>query len=70
MDAAALVVDEVQLIGSRCGPFGAALRLFERDLIETAPLVHATFPLAETERAFAAAQGALKVLVRVSGDQR
>lgn len=69
MDAAALVVDEVQLIGSRCGPFGAALRLLERGLIETEPLMHATFPLAEAERAFAAAQGSLKVLVRVPGDE-
>jgi alcohol dehydrogenase len=70
MDAAALVVDEVQLIGSRCGPFGAALRLLERGLIETAPLVHTTFPFAEAERAFVAATGALKVLVRGPGDER
>ncbi len=68
MDAASLVVDEVQLIGSRCGPFGAALRLLERDLIETAPLVQDTYPLAEAELAFAVAQGTLKVLVRVTGD--
>lgn len=68
LDLAPLVVDELQIVGSRCGPFGAALRLLERDLIETEPLVSAVFPLAEAEQAFAAAQGTLKVLLRVSDE--
>lgn len=65
LDFAPLVVDEVQVIGSRCGPFAAALRLLERGLIETEPLLAAIFPLAEAEAAFAAVPGALKILVRV-----
>ncbi len=65
LDFAPLVVDEVQIIGSRCGPFDAALRLLERGLIETKPLLSAIYPLVEAEAAFAAVPGALKVLVRV-----
>jgi alcohol dehydrogenase len=58
-----LVVDEVQLIGSRCGPFGPALRLLERGLIETAPLISGQFKLEDGLAAFAAAHGQLKLLL-------
>ncbi|NTU78707.1 MAG: alcohol dehydrogenase catalytic domain-containing protein [Chloroflexales bacterium] len=64
-----IVVDEVQLIGSRCGPFAPALRLLERGLVETAPLISARYTLPEALAAFEAAQGALKVLVRISDGQ-
>lgn len=60
-----LVVDEVQLIGSRCGPFAPALRLLERGLIETEPLIGGRYPLREGLAAFAAAQGRLKVLLDI-----
>ncbi len=68
LDIAPLIVDEVQLIGSRCGPFAAALRLLERNLIETTPLVTAVYPLVDAEDAFAAADGSLKILLRVPND--
>ncbi|MCU0493017.1 MAG: alcohol dehydrogenase catalytic domain-containing protein [Chloroflexaceae bacterium] len=58
-----VVVDEVQLIGSRCGPFAPALRLLERGLIETAPLVSGRFALRDGLRAFEAAHGHLKILL-------
>lgn len=60
-----LVVDEVQLIGSRCGPFAPALRLLARRLIETDPLISARYALTDGVQAFAAAQGNLKVLLQV-----
>ncbi|PDW00311.1 MDR/zinc-dependent alcohol dehydrogenase-like family protein [Candidatus Chloroploca asiatica] len=60
-----LVVDEVQLLGSRCGPFAPALRLLERGLIETAPLITATYPLTRALEAFAAARGNLKILLQM-----
>jgi alcohol dehydrogenase len=60
-----VVVDEVQLIGSRCGPFAPALRLLERGLVETAPLMSGRFPLAQALTAFEAAQGQLKILLEV-----
>lgn len=61
-----LVVDEVQLIGSRCGPFAPALKILERGLVTTAPLVSALFPLQAGIQAFAAAHGNMKVLLRHS----
>jgi alcohol dehydrogenase len=68
LDLAPLVVDEITIIGSRCGPFDAALRLLERGLIETEPLISAIVPLAEAEQALEMARGALKILVRVTGN--
>lgn len=61
-----LVVDEVQLIGSRCGPFAPALRLLERNLIATEPLIAGRFALADALSAFAATAGTLKILLEVS----
>ncbi|GAC1538292.1 MAG: alcohol dehydrogenase catalytic domain-containing protein [Herpetosiphon sp.] len=60
-DLSTLVVDEITVIGSRCGPFAAALRMLERGLVETRPLLHAVYPLRDAEEAFVAAQGQLKV---------
>jgi len=67
LDLTMLVVDEIQLIGSRCGPFPAALRLLQRGLIETAPLITATYPLDDAMTAFAASRGTLKVLLQMEG---
>ena len=63
-----VVVPEVTLVGSRCGPFTPALRMLARRRAEVCGLVEAERPLAETGEAFrlAAAPGALKVLVRCS----
>ena len=65
-DLSSLVVDEITLVGSRCGPFPAALRLLEQGLVDVTPLIEAEYPLAEALAAFehAARRGALKVLVR------
>ena len=62
-----VVVDEVTVVGSRCGPFGAALRLLAQRLVDVEPLIHATFPLDEGLAAFeeAVAPGVLKVLLSV-----
>jgi len=66
-DLTSLVVDEVALVGSRCGPFPPALRLLQRGLVDVQPLISAVYPLAEGEEAFARAAepGTLKVLLRV-----
>lgn len=60
-----MVVDEIHLIGSRCGPFAPALRLLERGLIETTPLISAQFSLEEGIHAFETAAGQLKVLLHI-----
>ena len=62
----ALVVDEVALLGSRCGPFAPALRLLARGLVDVEPLIDRTWNLKEGLAAleWASRKGALKVLVR------
>jgi len=61
-----LVVDEVTLIGSRCGPFQSALRLLEQNLIDVKPVIDRIYPLDEGIAAFeqAGAKGSLKVLLK------
>ena len=68
VNASSLVVDEITLIGSRCGPFEPALRLLASHSIDVRSLIHATHPLDDAIAAFEHAQrrGTLKVLVRVS----
>jgi threonine dehydrogenase-like Zn-dependent dehydrogenase len=65
-DLSALAVDEVRIVGSRCGPFPAALRLLASGLIAVEPMIEAIYPLDEALAAFEHAnrRGALKVLVK------
>jgi threonine dehydrogenase-like Zn-dependent dehydrogenase len=65
LDLARVVVDEVALVGSRCGPFAPALALLASGQVEVRPLVEARYPLSDAPAAFdhAARPGALKVLV-------
>lgn len=65
LDSAALVVPEVRLAGSRCGPFGPALRMMARKWIDPRPLIDRRFPLSQGLAGLAWAQrpGVLKVLL-------
>jgi threonine dehydrogenase-like Zn-dependent dehydrogenase len=67
LDASSLVVDEITLIGSRCGPFPAALQLLAAGQVDVQPLIHACYPLSEGLTAFEHAQsrGVLKVLLEM-----
>jgi alcohol dehydrogenase len=67
-DLSRLVVDEVRVVGSRCGPFGAALRLLAHGLVDVTSLIHAEMRLDEALAAFelAVRPGVLKVLVQAS----
>jgi threonine dehydrogenase-like Zn-dependent dehydrogenase len=60
-----IVVDEVNIVGSRCGPFEPALRLMEKGQVDPSVLIAAEFRLGEALSAFerAAQPGILKVLV-------
>ena len=62
------VVDEINIVGSRCGPFAPAIRLLERRLIDVKPLISAEFSLKEGLAAFDAAfgKGNIKVLLNVN----
>ena len=62
----AIVVDEINIIGSRCGPFEPALRLMESRQVDPAVLIADDFKLDDALKAFerAAETGVLKVLVQ------
>lgn len=59
------VIDEITVIGSRCGPFAPALRLLAAGAVDPRDLITARYPLARGVEALAqAAQpGAFKVLL-------
>jgi len=63
-----VVVDEQKVIGSRCGPFAAALDLLARKLVDVRPLIQARYPIEQAVEAMARAQepGVLKVLLDVA----
>lgn len=66
-DLSGLVVDEITLVGSRCGPFQPALELLEEGRVAPAMLIDGRCPLHEAASAFeaAAGKGVLKVLFEV-----
>jgi threonine dehydrogenase-like Zn-dependent dehydrogenase len=64
---APIVIDEVRIIGSRCGPFPKAIAALESRSIDVRPLIGAEFPLDRAEEAFKAAssRGARKIVMTV-----
>jgi threonine dehydrogenase-like Zn-dependent dehydrogenase len=65
VDTAPIVVNELTLVGSRCGRFEAALPLLEHELIRVDEMITDRFKLEDAPRAFARAaeRGAIKVLL-------
>lgn len=65
LNASSLVVDEITLVGSRCGPFAPALTLLASGALDPRPLIDSTFPMHDAIRAFERARqpGVLKVLL-------
>jgi len=65
IDMAPLVIDEITLIGSRCGPFDPAIRALADGRVDPAPLIEETFALRDGVAALerAARRGASKVLL-------
>jgi len=59
------VVDEITIVGSRCGPFAPALRLLERGEVDPTILIAKRYPLARAVEAMEAAKqpGMLKILL-------
>jgi len=68
LNLAPVVVDEITIVGSRCGPFAPALERLADGRVRVDPLVDGCYPLEEAERAFEAARrpGTRKILVAVS----
>ena len=65
LDASSLVVDEITVLGSRCGPFEPALELLAANKLNLEPMISASYHLSEGIAAFNHAQrrGILKVLI-------
>jgi len=61
-----IVVKELNVVGSRCGPFAKALALLRSGKIDPRPLITRTFPLADAQKAirFAQQPGVMKALLR------
>ncbi len=69
VDLTKLVVAEINVVGSRCGPFAPALRLLERGAVQVRPLIEAEYALRDGLAAFehAARPGVRKILLRPAG---
>lgn len=65
LDMAPVIVNEISLIGSRCGRFQPALALLARGAVDVEPMISDRFPLERAPEAFARAseRGVLKVLL-------
>ena len=61
-----IVVKEITMVGSRCGPFEKAISLLRAGRVYPTPLITETFPLSEATAAMAFAQkpGVMKVLLK------
>lgn len=66
LDLAPIVVNEVSIVGSRCGPFPEAIAALAQQRVDVAPLISATLPLAKGVEAFetAAKPETIKVLLK------
>lgn len=71
IDVSSIVVDEITLVGSRCGPFDKALELLRDGRVDVEAMIHGRYPLSEALAAFEHAQrpGALKVLLDINAEE-
>jgi threonine dehydrogenase-like Zn-dependent dehydrogenase len=60
-----IVVKEITVVGSRCGPFAKAMALLRSGKVDPTPLISRVFPLEDAPKAIAYAQrsGVMKVLL-------
>lgn len=65
-DSARIVVDEISVVGSRCGRFAPALELLRHDEVDVTSLISEEFRLSDGVRAMqrATEKGVIKVLLR------
>jgi threonine dehydrogenase-like Zn-dependent dehydrogenase len=66
-DATPVVVDEIRIVGSRCGPFDKALAALASEAIDPTAMIDARYPLGDGMEAFAhhTRPGVLKVLIEM-----
>ncbi|MBI4595419.1 MAG: alcohol dehydrogenase catalytic domain-containing protein [Candidatus Tectomicrobia bacterium] len=68
INLAPLVINEIQVVGSRCGPFAPALMALKEKLIHVRALINSVFTLDEGLEAFqkASKPGIMKVLIQTT----
>jgi alcohol dehydrogenase len=61
-----IVINEIELLGSRCGPFVPALEMLEKKEIKTTPMITEIVDFKDILKGFSIAKkkGTLKVLIR------
>jgi threonine dehydrogenase-like Zn-dependent dehydrogenase len=66
IDLNQIVINELEIIGSRCGPFEPALQLISQGLVNPEPLISKVFPFKDILKAFDYARkpNSLKVLIK------
>jgi threonine dehydrogenase-like Zn-dependent dehydrogenase len=69
IDLAPVVVNELRIVGSRCGPFPEALQLLQQRQVEVEEMISRVYPLKAGPQAFEAAASPqeIKVLLRPGG---
>jgi threonine dehydrogenase-like Zn-dependent dehydrogenase len=67
VSVSSLVVDEIAVIGSRCGPFARAIELLASGRVDVKPLVAGIYPLDQFAQAFDRAKHGLKVILTTTG---
>lgn len=67
VDLNRVVVDEITVVGSRCGPFRPALKALDERKVRVKPLISKVFPIEEGLKAmeYAGEKGVLKVLIKM-----
>ncbi len=65
LNAAPIVIDEITIVGSRCGPFESAIRTLEKGLVKIDDLIEVTYPFSEAFEALEHAKqhGSLKIIL-------
>ena len=68
LNLASLVVNEVRLLGSRCGPFPEAINALARQAVEVRSMISRTYPIEQAVEAFEAARepNNVKILLKVN----
>jgi threonine dehydrogenase-like Zn-dependent dehydrogenase len=68
MPWAPVVIDEVTIVGSRCGPFARAIEALEAESVSVLPMISGRYDLSRGVEAMnaAARRGVLKVLLDVA----
>ena len=68
LNLAPIVIDEITVLGSRCGQFAPALRMLKNNRINFTPFITKTYSIDEALEAFEAnkAKESLKILIKIS----